>query len=86
MSVCAVLGKWMIDVMSKTIKQFIAKGSEGHKQYAGCYFKVEAETLDEAREILIEDDFKGYLYEETYQCIITTPHYIDRKNESHEEE
>lgn len=65
--------------MSKTIKQFIARGSDGHKHYAGDFFEVEAETLDEAQEILIEDGFKGFLYEETYQWISTTPHYIDSK-------
>jgi hypothetical protein len=72
--------------MSKTIKQFIAIGSDGHKHYAGCYFKVEAETFDEAQEILIEDGFYGYLYEEIYQCIGTTAHYIGRKLSEQESE
>ena len=57
--------------MSKIIKQFIARADHG-----GCYFDVEAETFDEAREILINDQFNGYLYEETYQLISTTPHII----------
>jgi len=62
--------------MSKTIKKFIAKGEDGHKHYSGCFFEVEAETFDEAREILINDQFNGYLYEETYKLISTTPHTI----------
>ena len=57
--------------MSKTIKKFIARADHG-----GCYFEVEAETFDEAREILIDDQFNGYVYEETYQLISTTPHVI----------
>ena len=64
--------------MSKTLKMFIAKGDPSHKHYAGCYFEVEAETLDEAREILIKDEFNGYLYEEAYQLISTTPHIIEK--------
>lgn len=62
--------------MSKTLKKFIAKGENGHKHYAGCYFDVEAETLDEARELLIQEGFNGYLYEEHYQLITTTPHIV----------
>ena len=58
-------------MVNKTIKQFIAKADHG-----GRYFEVEAETFDEAREILINDQFNGYLYEETYQLISTTPHVI----------
>lgn len=64
--------------MSKTFKLFIAKGDPRHKHYAGFYFDVEAETLDEAREILIKDKFNGFLYEETYQLISTTPHIIGK--------
>lgn len=62
--------------MSKTITLFIAKGAPDHKHFAGCYFEVEAQTLDEAREILIKDKFNGFLYEENYQLISTTPHII----------
>jgi len=58
------------------IKRFIAKPDKGHKHYAGCYFEVEAETLDEAREILIKDQFNGHLYEETYQFLTTTSYHI----------
>lgn len=67
--------------MSKTLKLFIAKSDPSHKHYAGCYFEVEAETLDEAREILIKDEFNGYLYEETYHLISTTPHIIGRMSD-----
>lgn len=62
--------------MSKTIKRFLAKGDKGHNHYAGCFFEVEAETFEEAREILIKDQFNGYLYEELYQLTTTTPHII----------
>ena len=57
--------------MSKTIKKFIARADHG-----GCYFEVEAETFNEARELLKHDGFNGYLYEETYQLISTTPHIV----------
>ena len=45
-------------------------------------FEVDASSMDEARQILKESGFNGYVYEELWSLVSTTPHIVGREDES----
>lgn len=55
----------------KTVTKFFARSNR-----SDGFFEVEAETMDEARQQLTDDGFNGYVYEETYHLVSTTPHVV----------